>query len=65
MRIEPSCDKASVVCRALLLKAVEAASNALECEGLGLEDAGFWREDAKAYRKACEAIEAQREKAGK
>lgn len=61
MKLELSYDEVSTVCRALLLKAQEAAGNALECQILGSEDAGLWQESAETYKKALDTVEAQRE----
>ncbi|WP_304117688.1 hypothetical protein [Phascolarctobacterium succinatutens] len=62
MKIELSYDEVSVVCRALLIGAQEAACNAFECEQIGKKsDAKSWQEEAEGYRKVYEAVKAQRE----
>lgn len=60
MKLELSYAEVLTICRALKFRERETASNALKCEGLGLEDAKFWRESAEEYRKAYEAVAAQR-----
>lgn len=66
MKIELSYDEVLTIRRALTFRVEETASNALECERLGIkDDAKFWRESAEEYRKARDTVEAQREKANK
>lgn len=67
MKLELSYDEVSTICRALLLKAEEAATGARECAKLGDmdNDVKYWQEKAEEYRKVYEAVKAQREQADK
>ena len=67
MKLELNYDEVSTICRALLIKAEEAANGALECAKWGDMDsaAKFWRERAEAYRKTYEAVAAQLEQVDK
>lgn len=67
MKLELSRDEVSTICRALLIKAEEAANGALECATWGdLDNAvKFWRERAEVYRKTYEAVAAQLEQTDK
>lgn len=62
MKLELSYDDVSTICRALLIRAREAANEALLCEKLGDpdHDVKFWKERAEAYRKVAETVDAQR-----
>lgn len=65
MKLELTYDEVSTVCRALLIKAEEAATGALECAKWGDmdHDVKFWQERAENYQKVYEAVVAQREQA--
>ena len=51
MKLELSYDEVSTICRALLLKAEEAATGARECAKLGDmdNDVKYWQEKAEEY----------------
>lgn len=61
MKLELSYDEVSTVCRALLIKAEEAATGALECAKWGDmdHDVKFWQERAETYKKVYKVVEAQ------
>lgn len=61
MKLELSYDEVSTIVAALLTKVTTAESNALKCAKYGMDkDVEFWQERAETYKKAYEALEAQR-----
>lgn len=66
MKIELNHEEVLAICRALLLSIHKMEEYAEGCEKRDMEDdAELWKKAAEAYRKAYEAVEAQREKADK
>lgn len=64
MKLDLNHEEVLAICRALLASIHEMEVYAEGCEKRDMEDdAKFWRERAEEYRKAYEAVEAQREKA--
>lgn len=61
MKLELTLDEVSACTMALLSKAQEAEEEALGCEKLCCASAAeFWKKRAELYRKAYEALKAQR-----